>query len=64
MYNSNTQIDRNFMRRMIRSYEQDLLEIVRGECEHPNHAQIEADLRLLDKLRGQTFSPLAQTVSF
>jgi hypothetical protein len=64
MYNSNTQIDRNFMRRMIRSYEQDLLEIVRGECEHPNHAQIEADLRLLNELRSQTFNPLAQTVSF
>ncbi len=64
MYNSNTQIDRNFMRRMIRSYEQDLLEIVHGECEHPNHAQIEADLRLLNELRSQTFNPLAQTVSF
>ena len=64
MYDSNTNLDRNFMRRMIRSYEQDLLEIVRGESEHPNHAQIEADLRLLDELRGQTFSPLAQTITF
>ena len=64
MYDSNTNLDRNLLRRMIRAYEQDLLQIVNGKDQHPNHAQIEADLRLLDELRVQTFSPLAQTITF
>jgi hypothetical protein len=64
MYNSNTQLDRDFMRRMIRAYEQDLLQLVSETPDHPGGDWAREDLDKLEELRNQTFSPLAQTVSF
>jgi hypothetical protein len=64
MYNSNTQLDRDFMRRMIRAYEQDLLQLVSETPDHPGGDWAREHLAKLEELRSQTFSPLAQTVSF
>jgi hypothetical protein len=52
------------MRRMIRAYEQDLLQLVSETPDHPGGDWAREHLAKLEELRTQTFSPLAQTVSF
>jgi len=61
---TNFNADRDFMRRMIRAYEQDLLQLIRETPDHPGGDWAREDLAKLEELRNQTFSPLAQTVSF
>lgn len=64
MYNTHTRLDREFMRRMIRAYEQDLLMLVDDEDPHPDDDRIRAHLQLLEELRAHTFSPFEHTVVF
>ncbi len=64
MYNSNTQLDREFMRRMIRAYEQDLLQLVSETPEHPGGDWAHEHLTMLEDLRAKTFSSFEQTITF
>ena len=64
MYGNNTKLDRQFMRRMIRAYEQDLLQLISETPDHPGGDWAHEHLAKLEELRSQTFNPLAQTVSF
>ena len=64
MYDTELLLDREFMRRMIRAYEQDLLMLVDHDDPHPDHAQIMDHLNILELLRQKTFSPLKQSITF
>ena len=64
MYNSNTQLDREFMRRMIRAYEQDLLQLVSETPDHPGGDWAVEHLTMLEDLRSKTFSSFEQTITF
>jgi len=64
MYIDNTQLDREFMRRMIRAYEQDLLQLVNETPDHPGGDWAREHLAKLEELRGLTFSSFTQTVTF
>lgn len=63
-YNTEILLDREFMRRMIRAYEQDLLQLVDEDNPHPNHAQIVDHLNILELLREFTFSPFQRSITF
>jgi LmbE family N-acetylglucosaminyl deacetylase len=64
MYDTEIALDREFMRRMIRAYEQDLLQLVDEDDPHPDHARIMEHLDILALLRSQTFSRFQQTITF
>ena len=64
MYDTEIALDRNFMRRMIRAYEQDLLQLVNETPDHPGGDWAQEHLQMLELLRQQTFSPLKQSVTF
>jgi hypothetical protein len=64
MYNTQTTLDRDFMRRMIRAYEQDLLQLVNQTPDHPGGDWAHDHLNMLNKLRSATFSSFTQTVTF
>ena len=64
MYNTQTTLDRDFMRRMIRAYEQDLLQLVNQTPDHPGGDWAHEHLNMLNKLRSATFSSFTQTVTF
>jgi hypothetical protein len=62
MYDTELLLDREFMRRMIRAYEQDLLAV--EDQDHPDYARTVDHLNILELLRQQTFSPLKQSITF
>lgn len=62
MYDTQIALDREFMRRMIRAYEQDLLAV--ADQEHPEYARTMDHLNILELLRQQTFSSFQQTIIF
>ena len=62
MYDTELLLDREFMRRMIRAYEQDLLTV--ADKDHPDYARTVDHLNILELLRQQTFSPLKQSIAF
>ena len=64
MYNTEIALDRDFMRRMIRAYEQDLLQLVNETPDHPGGDWAQEHLQTLELLRQQTFSPLKQSITF
>ena len=64
MYDTEIALDRNFMRRMIRAYEQDLLQLVNETPNHPGGDWAQEHLQMLELLRQQTFSPLKQSITF
>jgi hypothetical protein len=64
MYDTNTKLDREFMRRMIRAYEQDLLQLVNETPEQPGGDWALEHLSMLEDLRTKTFSKFDQTISF
>ena len=64
MYDTEIALDRNFMRRMIRAYEQDLLQLVNETPDHPGGDWAKNDLTTLEYLRTKTFSDTTQTITF
>jgi hypothetical protein len=64
MYDTETVLDREFMRRMIRAYEQDLLQLVNETPDHPGGDWATEHLQTLELLRQQTFSKLKQSITF
>jgi hypothetical protein len=64
MYSTNTKLDRDFMRRMIRAYEQDLLQLVAQSPEHPGGDWAQDHLHIIEQIRQQTFSQFVQTITF
>ena len=52
------------MRRMIRAYEQDLLQLVNQTPNHPGGDWAKDDLATLEQLRGNTFSSFEQTITY
>ena len=64
MYDTEIALDREFMRRMIRAYEQDLLQLVNETPDHPGGDWARGDLKTLELLRQQTFSKLKQSITF
>jgi hypothetical protein len=64
MYDTETLLDRDFMRRMICAYEQDLLQLVNETPDHPGGDWAQEHLQMLELLRQQTFSPLKQSITF
>ena len=64
MYNTQTELDRDFMRRMIRAYEQDLLQLLNETPDHPGGDWAQDHLVKLENLRSATFSSFKQTVTF
>ena len=64
MYCNNTKLDRQFMRRMIRADEQDLLQLVNQTPDHPGGDWAKDDLATLEQLRGNTFSSFEQTITY
>ena len=64
MYDTETKVDRDFMRRMIRAYQQDLLKLVNETSEHPGGDWAQEDLQLIEYLQSKTFSRFNQTIKF
>ena len=64
MYDTETKVDRDFMRRMIRAYQQDLLKLVNETPEHPGGDWAQDDLQLIEYLQSKTFSRFNQTIKF
>jgi len=64
MYNTETKVDRDFVRRMIRAYEQDLLRLINETPEHPGGDWANEHLRMIEQIRSQTFSKFDQTLRF
>ncbi len=64
MYNNNMHIERDFMRRMIRAYEQDLMQLVAETPDHPGGDWANEHLTILENLRDRTFSKFEQTITF
>jgi len=52
------------MRRMIRAYEQDLLQLVAETPDHPGGDWAREHLTMLEDLRAKTFSSFEQTITF
>jgi len=52
------------MRRMIRAYEQDLMQLVADTPDHPGGDWAVEHLTMLEDLRGKTFSSFEQTITF
>jgi len=61
---TNFNADRDFMRRMIRAYEQDLLQLINETPDHPGGDWAKDHLATLEYLRGKTFSDRTQTITF
>lgn len=61
---TNYNADRDFMRRMIRAYEQDLLQLVNETPDHPGGDWAKDHLAQLKYLRTKTFSDTKQTITF
>jgi len=61
---TNYNAQRDFMRRMIRSYEQDLLQLINETPDHPGGDWAKDDLKQLEYLRLKTFSDNTQTITF
>ena len=64
MYFDNMHIERDFMRRMIRAYEQDLMQLVSETPDHPGGDWANEHLTILENLRDRTFSKFEQTITF
>lgn len=64
MYKDNTHLPRDFMRRMIRAYEQDLMQLVAETPDHLGGDWAQRDLTTLENLRGKTYSSFEQTITF
>jgi hypothetical protein len=64
MYNNETKVDRDFMRRMIRAYQQDLLQLINQTPEHPGGDWAQDDLMLIEYLQSKTFSRVNQSIKF
>lgn len=64
MYDTETKVDRNFMRRMISAYQQDLLKLINETPDHPGGDWAQEDLQLIEYLRTKTFSSFNQTITF
>jgi hypothetical protein len=62
VYDTQIALDREFMRRMIRAYEQDLLTV--ADEAHPDYARTMDHLNILELLRQQTFSSFQQSITF
>jgi hypothetical protein len=61
---TNFNADRDFMRRMIRAYEQDLLQLINQTPDHPGGDWAKDNLATLEYLRSKTFSNDKQTITF
>ena len=61
---TNYNAERDFMRRMIRAYEQDLLQLLNETPNHPGGDWAKNDLTTLEYLRTKTFSDTTQTITF
>jgi hypothetical protein len=57
-------VDREFMRRLIRSYEQDLVKLKSESAEYPGKDWVDDDLKRLTRLRDASFSKFTQTIHF
>lgn len=64
MYNNETKVDRDFMRRMIRAYQQDLLQLINQTPEHPGGDWAKDDLMMIEYLQSKTFSRVNQSIKF
>jgi hypothetical protein len=64
MYFDNMHIERDFMRRMVRAYEQDLMQLVAETPDHPGGDWANEHLTILENLRDRTFSKFEQTITF
>ena len=64
MYDTEIALDRDFVRRMIRAYEQDLLQLVNETPDHPGGDWAREHLQTIELLRQQTFSSLKQSITF
>ena len=64
MYDTETKVDRDFMRRMIRAYQQDLLQLINKTPEHPGGDWAKDDLMVIEYLQSKTFSRFNQTIKF
>jgi len=61
---TNFNADRDFMRRMIRAYEQDLLQLINQTPDHPGGDWAKEHLTTLEYLRSKTFFNDKQTITF
>ena len=61
---TNFNTDRDFMRRMIRAYEQDLLQLISETPDHRGGDWAKDHLATLEYLRGKTFSSFEQTITY
>ena len=52
------------MRRLIRSYEQDLVKLKSESAEYPGKDWVDDDLKRLTRLRDASFSKFTQTIHF
>jgi hypothetical protein len=57
-------VDREFMRRLIRAYEEDLLKLKSKSDKYPGGDWADDDLKQLTKLRDASFSKFTQTIHF
>jgi len=57
-------VSREFIRRLVRAYEQDLIELINTTPEHPGGDWAAKDLMLCEDIREMSFDPFLQHIEF
>ena len=57
-------VSREFMRRLLRAYEQDLIQLINTTPDHPGGDLATKDLMTVEDIREMTFDPFLQHIEF
>jgi len=57
-------VSREFMRRLVRAYEQDLIQLINTTPDHPGGDWATKHLMLCEDIRDMTFDPFLQHIEF
>ena len=59
-----TKVSREFIRRLVRAYEQDLIQLINTTPDHPGADLATEHLMLCEDIREMTFDPFLQHIEF
>jgi len=57
-------VSREFIRRLVRAYEQDLIQLINTTSDHPGGDWATEHLMLCEDIREMTFDPFLQHIEF
>ena len=57
-------LSREFVRRLVRAYDQDLIQLINTTPEHPGGDWATKDLMLCEDIREMSFDPFLQHIEF